>query len=62
MTTTNITTMPRTTGEHAHRWRIDEPNGQFSTGVCRLCGAEKLFRNWLEDADFVTDTERRLAA
>lgn len=28
-----------------HRWRIDEPNGEFSTGKCLLCGAEQRYRN-----------------
>lgn len=57
--------MPGTTiaAAHAHRWRIDEPNGQqLSRGVCKLCGAEKLFKNWLEESDFITNTEHRLAA
>jgi hypothetical protein len=47
---------------HAHRWRIDEPNGQMSRGQCRVCGAERLFKNWLEDSDFITNTEHRMAA
>jgi hypothetical protein len=47
---------------HAHRWRIEEPNGELSRGYCRICGAEKMFKNWLEDADFITNTEHRLAA
>lgn len=28
-----------------HRWRIAEPNGPTSAGVCRLCGATKAFGN-----------------
>lgn len=31
-------------GGHAHRWRIDEPNGPMSRGVCE-CGAERAFSN-----------------
>jgi hypothetical protein len=38
---------------HAHRWRIDEPQGAMSRGTCRICGAEKLFRNWLQELDFI---------
>ena len=26
-----------------HRWRIDEPNGEFATGKCLLCGAERAY-------------------
>jgi hypothetical protein len=47
---------------HAHRWRIEEPNGPFSLGVCKICGAEKQFRNWLEETDFITNEEHRIAA
>lgn len=48
--------------DHAHRWRIDEPNGATSNAVCRTCGAERVFRNWLESSDFITNTEHRMAA
>jgi hypothetical protein len=33
----------------AHRWVIETPNGEFSRGTCRLCGAEKQFPNSAED-------------
>jgi hypothetical protein len=33
----------------SHRWVIETPNGEFSRGVCRLCGAEKEFPNSAED-------------
>jgi hypothetical protein len=48
--------------DHAHRWLIGEPNGPTSLGVCRICKAEKIFRNWLEEADFITNEEHRQAA
>lgn len=48
--------------EHFHRWRIDEPNGPTSRGVCKVCGAEKEFKNWLSDMDFITNEEHRVAA
>ena len=48
--------------DHMHRWRIDEPNGPTSTGVCKVCGIEKTFRNWLPDMDFITNEEHRVAA
>jgi hypothetical protein len=56
------TTLALEAPAHAHRWRIEEPNGEMSRGRCRICGAEKMFKNWLEDADFITNTEHRLAA
>ena len=30
-----------------HHWRIDSPEGPTSRGVCKLCGEEKDFYNWL---------------
>jgi len=50
------------TTKHAHHWRIDEPDGPHSRGVCRVCGAEKLFKNWLEGQDFLTRAEHQQAA
>jgi len=35
--------------DHAHRWRIETPNGEFSRGICSVCGAEKMFPNSAED-------------
>lgn len=48
--------------DHFHRWRIDEPNGAVSQGVCKVCGVEKQFKNWLADMDFITNEEHRNAA
>jgi hypothetical protein len=48
--------------DHLHRWRIDEPNGPISRGVCKVCGAEKQFKNWLSEGDFITNEEHRMAA
>ena len=58
---TNMTTIGPDTA-HAHRWLIEEPNGPVSLGVCRVCKAEKIFRNWLEEGDFITNEEYRAAA
>ena len=33
-------------GECVHRWRIEEPNGPTSTGVCKRCGDARQFKNW----------------
>ena len=35
--------------DHAHRWRIESPDGEFSRGTCSVCGAEKMFPNSAED-------------
>ena len=31
-----------------HHWLIDSVGGPTSKGVCRLCGAERQFKNYLE--------------
>ena len=40
-----------------HHWRIAEPNGPISVGLCQHCGSERPFRNvsW----DNLTGDERR---
>jgi hypothetical protein len=48
--------------DHFHRWRIEEPNGPLSEGVCKICGATRQFKNWLSDMDFITNEEHRVAA
>jgi hypothetical protein len=36
--------------DHPHHWRIEEPHGPTSHGVCRHCGAERDFENgWVMD-------------
>lgn len=52
----------RPAADHYHRWRIDEPSGPRSTGVCKVCGEHKEFKNWLSDMDFITNEEHRSAA
>ncbi len=47
---------------HVHHWVIAEANGPASAGVCKHCGAARLFKNWLEDSDFTTNEEHRIAA
>ncbi len=53
---------PKAEADHFHRWRIDEPNGPVSYGVCKVCGTTKEFKNWLSDGDFITNEEHRSAA
>jgi hypothetical protein len=62
MAETITRTTARAEADHLHRWRIDEPNGPTSTGTCKVCGAEKTFKNWLSDMDFITNEEHRVAA
>ncbi|MGE5597208.1 MAG: hypothetical protein ACM3S1_14385 [Hyphomicrobiales bacterium] len=59
---TTFATDPQQNTNHAHRWLIEEARGPVSRGVCKVCGAEKEFRNWLEDGDFITNEEHRQAA
>jgi len=61
-TTTAVAEAATAQPDHFHRWRIDEPSGPQSTGVCKICGVEKLFRNWLPDMDFITNEDHRAAA
>lgn len=35
--------------DQAHYWVIETPNGAWSQGVCKNCGAEKKFRNSTKD-------------
>lgn len=53
-------TATATKPQHFHRWRIDEPNGPVSMGLCSECGAVKEFRNWLSESDFITNEEHRM--
>lgn len=36
----------------AHRWQIAPPSGAFSKGICRKCGAERIFPNSSEASTF----------
>ncbi len=40
--------MPEKSVGCTHHWIIDPPNGAVSHGRCRLCGADKEFRNSYE--------------
>ena len=42
----------------AHHWKIDSPNGEYSSGVCKRCGVSRGdFRNSVE-LSFYGDFER----
>lgn len=60
MSTQSTTAVPTT--HHYHHWVIEEANGPRSVGVCKYCGVEKQFKNWLEDSDFITNEEHRSRA
>ena len=38
-----------------HHWLIDSPGGPISKGVCRRCGVEQEFKNFLEGARWDDD-------
>lgn len=41
-----VKTYPNKDGDgHFHRWQVDEPDGSHSTGTCRNCGLQKVFKN-----------------
>ena len=48
--------------DHAHRWVIEEPNGPVSRGRCKLCLAERDFKNWLAESDFIGNEDYRQIA
>lgn len=60
--TDNTATMNSIDKNHSHHWRIAEPDGEYSDAVCVGCGAEKRFRNWLAETDYITRSEVGLAA
>ena len=35
-----------------HHWVIDRPAGPLSKGVCRLCGENREFQNYVEDSSW----------
>ena len=37
-------------GQCQHHWLIEAAGGPTSNGVCRSCGAERQFRNYLDNA------------
>ncbi len=57
--TLNITT---TTSQplHAHHWRIAEPEGPTSQGICVGCHSTREFRNYSSHTDVVLNSEHRL--
>lgn len=44
---------------HPHRWLIAEPKGEYSPGVCTVCGVWKRFRNYDWGHDKVLNVEAR---
>jgi hypothetical protein len=38
-----------------HQWLIDTPAGPSSRGVCRLCGEERQFQNYIEGTSWGYD-------
>ncbi|MDE2765446.1 MAG: hypothetical protein OXI25_03320 [Chloroflexota bacterium] len=40
---------------HGHHWLIESPNGPTSMGVCRICGAEREFKNSVQITSWESD-------
>ena len=38
-----------------HQWVVESPNGPVSTGVCRLCGENRQFQNYIEGSSWGYD-------
>ena len=38
-----------------HQWLIDSPAGPSSKGMCRLCGEERDFQNYIEGSSWGYD-------
>lgn len=38
-----------------HHWVIESPSGPASRGLCKLCGEEREFRNYLENSPYWED-------
>ena len=38
-----------------HHWVIERPAGPVSKGMCRLCGEEREFRNYIEGSAWGSD-------
>ena len=38
-----------------HQWLIDSPAGKYSKGVCRACGEERQFQNYIEGSSWGYD-------
>lgn len=53
---------PAEVGTCRHHWIIETPRGTLSNGRCKLCGAERQFRNsatdyiWDDDSSSAHDT------
>jgi hypothetical protein len=47
---------------HTHHWLIEEPNRPLSQGLCRSCGATRVFRNSIEEIEITTNKDWATAA
>ena len=45
-----------------HHWVIEGAGGPTSKGLCRLCGADRDFKNYLEGARWDNDTPQGSSA
>ena len=42
------TKYPKCKAKMTHHWMLDEPNGKYSTGVCKNCG--KVLKNYFQNS------------
>ncbi|MGI8927637.1 MAG: hypothetical protein ACR2HN_13485 [Tepidiformaceae bacterium] len=56
MTQANVLGQAGATAVCQHHWIIDTPNGTFSGGRCKRCGAGRDFRNSAEDLMWDSDS------
>ena len=54
----NIAERPKATAECSHHWVIESPNGPTSRGICKYCGAERDFWNYLADFFWEDDASK----
>lgn len=41
--------------DHGCHWIIESPNGPFSKGRCKICGAEREFKNSIQITSWESD-------
>ena len=44
-----------TESQCVHHWIIETPSGATSRGVCKICGAERVFQNYVTDFPWEDD-------
>ena len=60
----SVSEEPVAKGKCRHYWVIESPHGPTSIGVCKFCGEEKEFKNflpgsWFDDSSNIEPVRRR---